>query len=418
MIQTNNFKAGLLGRKLSHSFSPQIHAHLADYAYTLVELEPEEVGAFMQNLPLDAMNVTIPYKKTVMPYLAEISEEAQKIGSVNTITRTEKGLRGDNTDYYGFSYMLQKSGISVKEKKCLVLGSGGASVTVQAVLRDLGARVTVISRSGENNYDNIQMHNDADVIVNTTPVGMYPHTGVSPVDLSVFEHLSGVLDLIYNPAQTQLLLDAKKLHIPCINGLTMLTAQAKKACELFLKTEIADSEIDRITSAVAQTCENIILIGMPGCGKSTAGQALAKRLGRKFADTDAVIEQKAGMPIPQIFAQYGEAHFRVLEHEAVCECAKQRGLVLATGGGVIKTKENFDALHQNGRVIWLQRDLSDLPVDGRPLSQKDGTQKLYEERKPLYEHFCDATAQCEPDVQQTAENILTSFLHLFEEENP
>ncbi|MBR6780643.1 MAG: shikimate kinase, partial [Clostridia bacterium] len=323
MIHTENFRTGLLGRKLSHSFSPQIHAMLADYEYTLFELEPQDVGAFMHNLPIDAMNVTIPYKKTVMPYLSEISEEAQKIGAVNTITRTEKGLRGDNTDYYGFSYMLQKSGIAVQNKKCLVLGSGGASVTVQAVLHDLGARVVVISRSGENNYDNIQIHKDADVIVNTTPVGMYPNTGEAPVDLSAFEHLSGVLDLIYNPARTQLLLDAQRLHIPCLNGLSMLSAQAKKACELFLKTEIADSEIDRITNAVAQTCENIILIGMPGCGKSTAGQALAKRLGRVFADTDAVIEQKAGIPIPQIFAQYGEAYFRTLEHEAVCECAKQ-----------------------------------------------------------------------------------------------
>ncbi len=409
ITEKKGFQAGLIGRRLSHSFSPQIHAQLADYKYDLFELEPDEVGTFLQNGKFDATNVTIPYKKDVMPFLAEISEEAQKIGSVNTITRTEKGLKGDNTDYFGFSYMLQKSGIEVKNKKCLVLGSGGASVTVCAVLRDMGAKVLVISRTGENNYDNIAQHKNADVIVNTTPVGMYPNTGVSPVDLSVFDNLSGVLDLIYNPARTQLLLDAQQRNIPCLNGLAMLTAQAKKACELFLNTQIDDSEIDRITNKIAQDSENIILIGMPGCGKSTAGKALAEMTGRQFADTDAVIEQMAGMPIPDIFAKFGEAHFRKLEHEAVCECAKKSGLVLATGGGVIKTKENYDALHQNGRVIWLQRDITLLATDGRPLSQQNGVLKLYEERKPLYEQFCDTAVQCDTDATITAKNILTAF---------
>ncbi len=411
-----DFQAGLIGRKLSHSFSPQIHAQLADYQYTLFELEPDDVGTFLQNGTFDATNVTIPYKKTVMPFLAEITEEALKIGSVNTITRTEKGLRGDNTDYFGFSYMLRKSGITVKNKKCLVLGSGGASVTVCAVLKDMGAGVVVISRTGENNYDNLDCHKDTDVIVNTTPVGMYPNTGVSPVDLSLFDNLTGVLDLIYNPARTQLLLDAQKRNIPHINGLAMLTAQAKKACELFLQTKIDDSEIDRITAKIASDSENIILIGMPGCGKSTAGKHLVEKTGRVFTDTDEVIVQKAGMSIPDIFAKYGEAYFRQLEHEAVCECAKKSGLVLATGGGVIKTEKNFDALHQNGKVIWLQRDLSLLPDDGRPLSQKEGVMKLYEERKPLYERFCDTAVSCEADPDQTAENILAAFYKTFEEE--
>lgn len=409
MIHRKDFQAGLIGHKLSHSFSPQIHAELADYSYTLFELEPDEVGTFLQNGKFDATNVTIPYKKTVMPFLSEITEEAQKIGSVNTITRTEKGLKGDNTDYFGFSYMLKKSGIEVKNKKCLVLGSGGASVTVCAVLKDMGAEVIVISRSGENNYENLDRHKDARVIVNTTPVGMYPNTGVSPVDLTVFPALEGVLDLIYNPARTQLLLDAQKLNIPCINGLAMLTAQAKKACELFLNTQIADSEIDRITAKIAADSENIILIGMPGCGKSTAGKALAALTGRQFADTDEVIVQKAGMPIPDIFAKYGEAHFRKLEHEAVCECAKKSGLVLATGGGVIKTEKNYDALHQNGKVVWLQRDINLLATDGRPLSQQSGVLKLYEERKPLYEAFCDAVVQCNEDASITAKSILAAF---------
>ncbi len=409
MEHAENFRAGLIGHKLSHSFSPQIHALLADYEYKLFELEPDEVGAFLQKGNFDATNVTIPYKKTVMPFLAEISEEAEKIGSVNTITRTEKGLKGDNTDYFGFSYMLQKSGIAVRSKKCLVLGSGGASVTVCAVLRDMGAEVLVISRSGENNYENLDRHRDADVIVNTTPVGMYPNTGVSPVDLSLFDNLSGVLDLIYNPARTQLLLEAQKRGIPCINGLSMLCAQAKKACELFLNTKIDDSEIDRITAKIAVDSENIILIGMPGCGKSTAGKALAEMTGRQLVDTDEMIEKKAGMPIPEIFAKYGEDYFRMLEHEAVCECAKKSGLVIATGGGVIKTKENYDALHQNGRVIWLQRDINLLATDGRPLSQQSGVLKLYEERKPLYEYFCDAAVDCDEDANMTAASILAAY---------
>ncbi|MBR3955708.1 MAG: shikimate kinase [Clostridia bacterium] len=409
MEHAENFRAGLIGHKLSHSFSPQIHAELADYEYKLFELEPDEVGAFLQNGNFDATNVTIPYKKEVMPYLTEISGEAQKIGSVNTITRTAKGLKGDNTDYFGFLYMLKKSGIAVKNKKCLVLGSGGASVTVCAVLKDMGADVVVISRSGEDNYENLDRHKDAAVIVNTTPVGMYPNTGLSPVDLTVFPVLEGVLDLIYNPARTQLLLDAQKLHIPCINGLSMLCAQAKKACELFLNTQIDDSEIDRITAKIASDSENIILIGMPGCGKSTAGKALAEMTDRQFVDTDEIIEQKAGMPIPDIFAKYGEVHFRTLEHEAVCECAKKSGLVLATGGGVIKTKENYNCLHQNGKVIWLQRDVNLLATDGRPLSQQSGVFKLYEERKPLYEYFCDIAVQCDTDATITAKNILTAF---------
>ena len=417
MIDKKNFKAGLIGRKLSHSFSPQIHAELANYSYKITELEPEDVGAYLQNGDFDATNVTIPYKKTVLPFLAEITAEAQKIGSVNTITRTENGLKGDNTDYFGFLYMLKKSGIAVQNKKCLVLGSGGASVTVQTVLNDLGAQTVVISRSGENNYENLAKHKDASVIVNTTPVGMYPNTGAAPVDLHRFEHLDGVLDLIYNPARTQLLLDAQKLGIPCLNGLSMLTAQAKKACELFLNTKINDNEIDRITSKIAFESENIVLIGMPGCGKSTAGKRLAERTGRRFADTDEEIVKKAGMPIPEIFEKYGEAYFRNLEHEAVCDCAKQSGLVLATGGGVIKTPENYDALHQNGRVIWLQRDIALLPDDGRPLSQKEGAQKLFAERKPLYTAFCDNTALCSIDADETAEAIFSAFKAAFEEEN-
>ena len=409
MEHAKNFQAGLIGRTLAHSFSPQIHALLADYEYKLFELEPDDVGTFLQNGSFDATNVTIPYKKTVMPFLSEISEEAQKIGSVNTITRTEKGLRGDNTDYFGFSYMLQKSGIEVRSKKCLVLGSGGASVTVCAVLRDMGAEVLVISRSGENNYENLDRHGDADVIVNTTPVGMYPNTGVSPVDLSQFKQLSGVLDLIYNPARTQLLLDAQKRGIPCINGLSMLCAQAKKACELFLSTKIDNSEIDRITAKIAEDSENIILIGMPGCGKSTAGKALAEQTGRPFVDTDEVIAEKAGMSIPEIFAKYGEDYFRTLEHEAVCECAKKSGLVIATGGGVVKTNKSYNALHQNGRVIWLQRSIELLATDGRPLSQQNGVLKLYEERKPLYEYFCDAAVDCDEDASITAARILNAF---------
>ena len=407
MIHTDNFKCGLLGEHLSHSFSPQIHAHLADYEYKLYEMAENEVGTFLKNCPLDAMNVTIPYKKTVMPFLDFISEEAQKIGSVNTIVKKDGKLFGYNTDYYGFMHMIKSSGITIKGKKVLVLGTGGASLTVKAVLKDLEAdKIISVSRSGEVNYDNITDHSNADIIVNTTPVGMFPNNGVSPVNPEDFPSLSGVLDLIYNPARTALLCQAEKLGVPFVNGLVMLVSQAKRACEYFLDCTIDDSENKRITEEIAKQSENIVLIGMPSSGKSTAGKKLAEMLGREFVDTDEVIVEMAGMSIPEIFSKYGEEHFRKIEHEAVKQTAKRSGLVIATGGGVVTRQENYLPLHENGRIVFIERDINELSTDGRPLSQKGNLEKMYEIRLPLYLSFCDAKAQCETDVTKTVENIL------------
>lgn len=414
MIYCKNFKAGLIGRKLGHSFSPEIHSCLADYEYKLYEMEENEVGSFLEGCPLDALNVTIPYKKTVMPFLKEISDEAQRIGSVNTVVKRADGLYGYNTDYFGFSYMLKKSGIELQGKKVLILGSGGASVTVRTVAKDLNAaEIIVISRSGENNYGNIEKHRDADVIVNTTPVGMYPDTGKSPVDLKVFSHLSGVLDLIYNPAETRLLYDAKSLGIPSINGLSMLVAQGKKAAEIFTGEPIPDVEIEKIIKSIEEKTKNIVLIGMPGAGKSTLGKILSEKLGRKLTDTDEIITEKAGMPIPEIFSLYGEEKFREIETEAIKEAGKMSGTVIATGGGIVTRKENRYPLKQNSVAVWLKRDLTLLPVDGRPISQTNDMTELYTKRAPLYGDFADFSVDVSENAEETADRILEGLRRMY-----
>ena len=407
MIHCENFRTGLIGRKLGHSFSPEIHSFLADYEYRLYEMEENEVGAFLEDCPLDALNVTIPYKKTVMPFLNAVSDEAKRIGSVNTIVKREDGLYGYNTDYYGFSYMLKKSGIEITGKKVLILGSGGASVTVKTVAEDLkAAEIIVISRSGENNYENIAKHSDADVIINTTPVGMFPDTGKVPVDLNGFTKLSGVLDLIYNPSETRLLYDAKSLGIPYINGLSMLVAQGKRAAEIFTGEPIPDGEIEKIIKAIEDRTKNIVLIGMPGAGKSTLGRILSEKLGRGFIDTDEIIKKKAGMPIPEIFSLYGEDKFRELETEAITEAGKMSGAVIATGGGIVTREENRYPLKQNSVTVWLKRELSLLPLDGRPISKKNNIAELYKKRAPLYEDFADFSVDVSENAEETAEKIL------------
>lgn len=407
MINRKNLKAGLIGYRLSHSFSPEIHSYLADYDYGIYELEESEVEGFVKSCPLEAFNVTIPYKKTVLPYLDHVSDTAQRIGSVNTIVKKNDGLYGYNTDYYGFSYMVKKSGIGIENKKVLVLGSGGASLTVKTVLSDMKAReIVTISRNGKDNYGNIKIHSDADVIVNTTPVGMYPENGYSPVDLSVFDKLSGVLDLIYNPAVTRLLYDAKKLGIPCINGLTMLSAQAKKAAELFADAVIDDSEIDRIVKNIELKTKNIILIGMPGAGKSTAGKLTADLLGREFIDTDTVTEEKAGMKISEIFTSYGENSFRKMENSAITDAGKLSGKVIATGGGIVTREENFYPLSENSYIVWLKRDTSLLPSEGRPISLNNDIEELYRKRAPIYKKLCDITVDVSENADETANRII------------
>lgn len=400
---------GLLGRKLSHSYSPQIHSFLADYEYKLYEKEPEQLEAFLKNSDFVGLNVTIPYKKDVAILCDELSARAEKLGAVNTVIRRPDGtLIGHNSDYFGFHSMVIKSGLSVCDKKVLVLGSGGASATVTAVLKELGAHVIVISRTGENHYGNLSQHSDAKVIVNTTPVGMYPNVCISPVDLDLFPNLEGVLDVVYNPARTQLLMDAESRGLITENGLWMLVAQAKESAEWFTGRKISDDEIAKIHRILRNQMENIVLIGMPGCGKSTIGRLLAERLGRTFVDADAEIELQTGMTIPDIFNSGGEDAFRQWETKVLAELGKQSSLVIATGGGCVTKQINYPSLHQNGKIIWIERDIVQLPTEGRPLSQKDLLQQMYQTRKPLYEAFADRRFINDGSVSQIVDDILAA----------
>lgn len=402
-------KFGLLGRKLGHSYSPMIFDLMGGYTYLLHEREPEGIEDLLWNEPFDGLNVTIPYKKDVIPYLDEVDALAKHLGSVNTVVKRNGHLAGHNSDYYGFTSMVKRSGIDVAGKNALVLGSGGASVTIVAVLQDLGAKVTIISRSGENNYENLHLHRDARVIVNTTPVGMYPSTGKAPLDLSQFPHLEGVLDLIYNPAKTQLLLDAEKLGIPAMNGLWMLTAQAKKSAEWFMDKELPDSLIADIHRRLRDKMENIALIGMAGCGKSTIGSLVAAQTGKQFVDADEEIVKLAGKTIPEIFDDDGEEAFRAYETQVLAELGKKSGLVIATGGGCVTRDRNYPLLHQNSRIVWLQRDAALLPTDGRPLSQKTAPAVLYERRKHLYAAFADAIVENDCTAEDCVKRIIAAM---------
>lgn len=400
-------QCGLLGRKLGHSYSPQIHSQLGSYDYRLFEKEPEELEDFLKNGDFIGLNVTIPYKKDVIPFLDELSPRAKALGAVNTIVCRNGKLIGHNTDYFGFETMLLSTGVSLQGKKALVCGSGGASSTATAVLKAHGANVVVLSRTGNDNYQNLNRHSDAALIVNATPVGMYPNVEASPIeDLAAFPMLEGVLDLVYNPARTSILLKAEALGIPCVNGLRMLVAQAKESAEWFTGEPIDDSCIEMIYSCLRRQMENIILIGMPGCGKTTVGASLAKILSRPLKDADAELEQAVGRKITEILPTDGEASFRSLESETLLDLGKQSGLVVATGGGCVTIPNNYEKLHRNGTIVWLKRDLDLLPTDGRPLSQTGHLQEMYQKRAPLYARFADFSVENSGDPQETAKEII------------
>lgn len=382
---------GLIGRTLGHSFSPSIHAMIGDYEYRLYPLEPDRLDDFLRTTVCDGFNVTIPYKVDVMRSCARLSERAREIGCVNTMTRCADGAwYGDNTDWDGFFALLGEDAETFRGRPAVVLGSGGASRTVRAALMHLGIPFAVISRSGPDNYGNIGRHADAELLVNTTPVGMYPRNGESPVDLRAFPRLRLVLDLIYNPARTALMLQAEELGIPARGGLLMLAGQGVRAGELFLGRTIPPELTRKIAEKIARSTRNIALIGMPGCGKTTTARALERLTGRTVIDTDELIVKLEGMSVQRIFRERGEEAFRALETDVLAEASKRSGVIIATGGGVVTRARNLPLLHQNSVIVYLDRD-ADLSVEGRPLSQGRGLAALRQERLPLYRAWADFT---------------------------
>lgn len=383
-------KYGLLGAHLEYSYSPEIHSKFGDYQYDLIEIPEEKLKEVVNSPEYDGFNVTIPYKRSVITLCDEVSSEALRIGAVNTIVK-ENGLKkGYNTDYFGFCYMLKRNNIELKGKKCMVLGNGGASAMVQTVMRDQGAsEIVVVSRHGEDNYDNLDRHFDSEIIVNATPVGMYPNNGVSLVNVDDFPNLSGAVDLIYNPNKTKFILDATTRGIPACGGLSMLVAQAERSSELFQHRVIDDEEIDAAIYDIRSELLNVVLIGMPGAGKTFLGRRIAEREHRKFIDLDDLIVEREGMSIPEIFRTKGEDYFRNVETEVLRETCKMSGVVIACGGGIVKRKQNYNLAKQNSRIIWVKRDLDKLDTEGRPISQTKSVEEIYEARKDLYEAWSD-----------------------------
>ncbi len=402
---------GLIGETLKHSWSVPIHHELGCEEYQLYELKAEELQPFLKKNDIGGLNVTIPYKKAVIPCCASIDPYAAAIGSVNTLVPDENGqLHGFNTDAPGLSYIARRSGISFRNAKVIILGSGGTSLTAQAVARQEGTReVIVISRSGENNYTNIDQHSDTEILINTTPMGMYPHNGECPVNLSLFPSLRGVLDVIYNPQRTALLMQAEDMGIPHSGGLPMLVAQAVRAEEKFFGKSIPDSEIERITANLRRDMTNIILIGMPGSGKTTIGTILAEMSGREAIDIDEEIVKTSGCTIPELFQTIGEDGFRKMETDAVRKAGKESGMIIMTGGGVVTRPENYAPLHQNGRIYQLERDLSRLPVAGRPISQNTPVEEIARKRAPLYHAFRDVLVSNNTAPEDAANLIWRDF---------
>ena len=397
---------GLLGERLGHSFSPQIHRDLAGYDYQLLPTPPEAVEDLFARRAFQGLNVTIPYKRTVMPLCDEIDPRAAAIGAVNTVVNRNGRLTGYNTDIDGFLYMARRAGVDMTGKKVVILGSGGTSRTARAAAGELGVReIITVSRHGEDNYQNLSRHADAQVLVNTTPVGMYPNWGQSPVSLESFPALEGVLDVVYNPLRTALLLQAEERGLPCSCGLPMLVAQAKRAAELFTGQNIGDSRTEAVLHGLRRQLTSIVLIGMPGCGKTTVGRALAEKLGRTFVDLDEEIVRRAGTSIPEIFAREGEAGFRERESALVREFGERTGLVVSTGGGVVTRRENYIPLKQNGLLLHLRRDPAALPTDGRPLSQATAPEELWRRRAPLYAAFADGEIDNNGTLAGTLEQI-------------
>ena len=414
---------GLIGEKLSHSWSAEIHEKLGSFPYQLHELSASELTGFLKDQPWQGLNVTIPYKKDVYAFADSVSEDAQAVGAANTLVKDVNGfIAADNTDVYGFEYLVKSLKVNLSQKKAIVFGAfGGAGQAICYALKKGGAYVAGVSRNPHESssyvdcaitYDQLKLHYDANLLVNATPIGMFPHAGVSPLskeELSAFTSLQCVIDLIYNPLRSQLLLDAESLGILNANGLKMLVAQAARASSLFLKQDVSDSQIENISRELHASKENIVLIGMPGVGKTSTGEALAKLLNRPWIDTDFLIRQKAHCEAATYLQTHGEAAFRRLEHEVIQEISSMSGSVISCGGGVVTTPSNYQALRQNGKLVYLTRRLEDLAIVGRPLSERMGVQNLAAVRIPLYEAWADLTLSCLGNPDADAKGLLDTL---------
>ena len=414
---------GLIGEKLSHSWSAAIHEKLGSFPYQLHELSASELKGFLKDQPWRGLNVTIPYKKDAYALADSVSEDAQAVGAANTLVKDVNGfIAADNTDVYGFEYLVKSLKVNLSQKKAMVFGAfGGAGQAICYALKQDGAYVVGVSRNPHENssyvdcaitYDQLKLHYDADLLVNATPVGMFPHAGVSPLskeELSAFTSLQCVIDLIYNPLRSQLLLDAESLGILNTNGLKMLVAQAARASSLFLRQDVSGSQIESISRELHASKENIVLIGMPGVGKTSTGEALAKLLNRPWIDTDFLIKQRAHCEAATYLQTHGEAAFRHLEHEVIQEISSMSGAVISCGGGVVVTPSNYQLLRQNGKLVYLTRPLEDLAIVGRPLSERMGVQNLAAVRIPLYEAWADVTFFCLGSPDADAKGLLDTL---------
>lgn len=406
-------KYGLIGEKLGHSFSKPIHEKIADYTYEIKEIARQELHKFMTDKEFCGINVTIPYKSEVIKYLDYIDPVAEKIGAVNTVINKDGKLYGYNTDFMGLRMLIEKSGFCYKNKKVLILGTGGTSKTANAVAETLGAgEIITVGRNQAVNYENVaSLHGDADYIINTTPVGMYPDCDSSPVDVTLFPNLSGITDVVYNPMKTRLCQNAENIGVKSASGLYMLVCQAVAACKIFTGKDFdIEKTSDGIYNEIAKEKRNIVLIGMPGSGKSTIGKALAEALGKAFIDTDDMIVSEYGV-ISDIFAEKGEAYFRDLETEQVKIAAKMNGMVIATGGGAVLRKENVDSLKQNGVVFFLNRPLSDIiPTSDRPLSSDiEALKKRFDERYGIYVSSADKEIFVDGIVENSVNKIMETL---------